>query len=462
MRLIEAIRPLRSISAVAALMLAGLSSVQAQFAGSSADGYSRGGRSFMQFENTSLLSPAYTAAGTGGDGYSSGGLAFVPLDGSVSPVHLYTSTASGGDGYSDDGRMNVKLDGAAPPPEQLFTASIQGGDGYSSTGLLHRALDGAAAFIASFTGGNADGYDSAGVENHSIDLEAASSVIYVGGTGDGYNDDGLTHAGIGTEETPVELFTASAAGGDGYHTTGIAYQALDGAAVITDIFLSSTGGGDGYDEDRVAYVPMNGMEPDMFAFAGTTGDGYSGSGFMYALLNPALEAPPELYAGSAGDGYDIRSLPFVQYMGDGEAASGITFSGWLRSRFSDEEIGAGLAGPDEDADQDGLANLIEFALGSDPRNSDATVFGPRFRLSNLTDLGFPALADKHLIAIVRRNPLALDATLQIEVTDEPDSLWSVNETVVVDSAPSSFVVRDRFGIGAAPRRLMRLRASLNP
>ena len=169
-----------------------------------------------------------------------------------------------------------------------------------------------------------------------------------------------------------------------------------------------------------------------------------------------------LYAGNQGDGYDSQSLPFVQYLGGGEAASPITFAGWLSSRFSGEEIAAGLGAPAADADFDGLGNLLEYAIGSDPRVADASLLGPRFRLSNLSDFGFPALPDYFLTAYVRRNPLALDAVLSVEASSDLASYWSTGETIVVEAVPTALLVRDRFGVETDPRRSMRLKAALNP
>ena len=94
--------------------------------------------------------------------------------------------------------------------------------------------------------------------------------------------------------------------------------------------------------------------------------------------------------------------------------------------------------------------------------ADSSVLGPDFRLSNLSDFGYPALADHHLTALVRRNPLVLDAVLSVEVSSDLSFLWSTSETILVDSMPSAFIVRDQLGVKTDPHRNMRLRATLNP
>ncbi|HEX2747885.1 MAG TPA: hypothetical protein VHM91_07805, partial [Verrucomicrobiales bacterium] len=262
--------------------------------------------------------------------------------------------------------------------------------------------------------------------------------------------------------TPLAvLYSATETGGDGYDSDGVRHQPIDGNSA-PEVLYSATGtGGDGYDFSGAAFVQINGAPAFALTYLGGAGDGYSTSGFLYVVPNGNLAAS-EAFVGGPGDGYDTKSLPFVQYLGGGTGAAAITFTGWRNSRFSGDEINAGLADPNADADSDGLVNLLEFAIGSDPRVPDAVQFSPDYRLTNLSDLGLPALGDKYLTAIVRRNPLALDATLKIEVSDDTGAFWSTNETVPVDSSPSVFIVRDEFGIREAPRRVMRLRATLAP
>ena len=461
MRLPRAIRLLHCAAALTLLAV----TARAQYTGgvSGADGFAQAGFRHLALDGSLLVSPAYTATVSGGDGYSRAGRTFVPLNGASLPAALYTATTSGGDGYSTAGRLFIPLNGASLP-SQIYTATTSGGDGFSRSGLINRAMNGTAALLTAYKGGGGDGYDRDGFENRFISPTAAVLVIYTGGAsgGDGYDFEGVRHAGFGGAAAPVEIYSATETGGDGYDREGVRFVSLDGAAAPAGVFTATETGGDGYDRDGVIFVSLNGVTPLDFAYLNTGGDGFSKSGLHHAALSPALAFPAELYVGDAGDGYDMKSLPFVQYLGGGAAASPITFSGWLNSRFSEEEIAAGLGAPATDADFDGLANLLEYSIGSDPRVADASAFGPQFRLSNLSDFGYPALPDHYLTALVRRNPLALDAVLKVEVSSDLSSLWSTNETILVDSVPSAFLVRDQFGVETDPHRNMRLRATLNP
>lgn len=452
---------LRIYSGAALFLLAVASPSQAQFAGGIADGYAGSGLRYAVPNGSSAPLPPYTASAVGGDGYGRAGFQFLRLDGAANAVVLFTAGVSRGDGYDRNGSSFLQISGPGLPT-QVYTASAGGGDGYSLSGLAFQPLNGSAPVLALFKGGEGDGYDFFGLEKRVIDPAAASFAIYNGGEGDGYDTAGLRFGVLDGELPPQVMYTATASGGDGYDLSGIRHFAVTPSEGSLELYLSSATGGDGYDRAGFAFQSLNGQAAFSLSYVGADGDGYSGNGLHHQALSIPVALPAALYAGSEGDGYDTEGLAFVQYLGGGEAASGITFSGWRFSRFSEDEINSGLADPGTDADGDGLANLIEFALGSDPREPDASAFGPQFRLSNLTDLGFPALADRHLTALVRRNPLALDASLQIEVADDVSVLWSVNETVLVESTPGSFIVRDQFGVNAAPRRSMRLRATLTP
>ena len=339
----------RSCLLAAVVTLAAADSVRAQFTGGSADGFA-----FARLEHVSLdggafrLSPAYTASVAGGDGYSNSGRAFVPLSGPALPAAVYSATITGGDGYSVSGRAYLRLDGAATPAAP-FTATLTGGDGYAFAGLTKQLLNGAAAVVASFKGGAGDGYDRSGKENVPIDVNAARFAIYNGGAGDGYDGDGFIHTQLGTP-LPEGPYTAGLSGGDGYDSRGLAFVSLNSGPAIAELYLSSLSGGDGYDRSGVSFVSLSGAVADAFAFLGRAGDGYSLSGFFHYVLNQAAQPPVGLFTGNSGDGYDSRLLPFVQYLGGGEAASGITFAGWLNSRFSEDDMAAGMGEPNADPD----------------------------------------------------------------------------------------------------------------
>jgi autotransporter-associated beta strand protein len=120
-----------------------------------------------------------------------------------------------------------------------------------------------------------------------------------------------------------------------------------------------------------------------------------------------------------------------------------------------QELPPGLSGPTDDAEGDGLDNLLEFALGLDPLTVDAPAFA-----TGTTDVGgaaFPTLA------LVHRGDLG-GVTLVAEVASTP-AFTDAQPAVVVSSTPQPdgsvlLEVRSSVSLGAAPNQFFRLVATL--
>lgn len=462
MRLPAAIRPwLCALVAAAGCGAAGNAS--AQFAGGEADGYAVRGLTLVRLDGTATGSPAYLSSINGGDGYATAGRGHVALDGSTLPAAPFTASLSGGDGYDVSGLRVRALDGSSLPAA-VYAASLSGGDGYDARGLNSRRLDGAADFTATYGGSTSggDGYDRAGLLEFPFDPVLAYEFVFSGGGGDGYDNRGLSLAALNGTVPDPSPYVSSGTGGDGYDLRGLVLRSLDGTAPIADLYLSSTAGGDGYDRAGMIHQSLSGEPQFVATYLGTGGDGFDSAGLRHRVFDPATLPPVAVYEGNQGDGYHLASAPYIYWLGEEGAAAPMNYAIWRALQFTQEEADAGLDADAADLDHDGLANLLEYTLGSDPRTPDSAAYGPQIRVSNLADLGLPALRQHHLIAIVRRDPRIFDATLAIEVSDDPVSLWDSESLIEVDSLPSIFIVRDPQSIETAPRRMMRLRAALLP
>jgi hypothetical protein len=122
------------------------------------------------------------------------------------------------------------------------------------------------------------------------------------------------------------------------------------------------------------------------------------------------------------------------------------------SQWQDEELaGVSLNGPNDDADGDGISNLIEFVFGTLPKTANTPVATP----SSFLELS----GQRYLqISIPRRRDHP--ATLVVEVSSDL-AIWNsgASHTQVVSDDASALVVRDLTPIGpASPKRFMRLRA----
>ena len=82
---------------------------------------------------------------------------------------------------------------------------------------------------------------------------------------------------------------------------------------------------------------------------------------------------------------------------------------WRQANFGDDWDNPAIAGDLADPDNDGLANLIEYALGTDP-NHHAADAAPRV-----------AIEDDKLVITFTRNPAAGDVTISVMAADAPDT-----------------------------------------
>ncbi|MCU0749089.1 MAG: hypothetical protein MUF13_06020, partial [Akkermansiaceae bacterium] len=125
------------------------------------------------------------------------------------------------------------------------------------------------------------------------------------------------------------------------------------------------------------------------------------------------------------------------------------FEAWQITEFGVEAENPAVAGENADPDQDGVINLMEYALASDPNSSEpATWFVDRVTVEGT----------EYLRMNLQRNPAATDVTYTVETAGDlagPGS-WSSANTFIEAETPSELVVRDTL---AGPIRFIRLRVS---
>jgi len=125
------------------------------------------------------------------------------------------------------------------------------------------------------------------------------------------------------------------------------------------------------------------------------------------------------------------------------------FERWQIEQFGEQADDPAVAGELADPDRDGLPNLVEYALGTDPNES-----GP----SGITQDMVEIEEEFFLRLTIPRNPDATDVTLTVQTTSDlsdPGS-WTPLDTVIETDEPDLRVVRDTLG---GPRRFIRLQVS---
>ena len=123
-----------------------------------------------------------------------------------------------------------------------------------------------------------------------------------------------------------------------------------------------------------------------------------------------------------------------------------SLANWRRTWFGTAD-NTGSAADTADPDGDGLANLIEYASGTDPRSGNPN----------------PVIADlettdgrTYLRLSIARAPDTTGVVIEgLSSNDLQD--WSTDATVIEIDTPSFFRVRDALPIGSHPRRFLKLR-----
>ena len=124
---------------------------------------------------------------------------------------------------------------------------------------------------------------------------------------------------------------------------------------------------------------------------------------------------------------------------------------WLVTHFGEEAGDPALAGDDADADKDGLSNLLEYALGSDPQKTDPTpavLETVEYAGQRVLRLAFPKNSEAE----------GIGWEVQFASSLSPEA-WSSEGVVIEQETASRLVVRD--GIGG-PQRFARLRVRRLP
>ncbi len=195
------------------------------------------------------------------------------------------------------------------------------------------------------------------------------------------------------------------------------------------------------------YAIVSGNSGGAFAVNPATG--------VITVANASLVTPGQtvaLVVGAQDDG-----LGGIYPLGTVTAPATITIpkpvDQWRQDNFGANAGNAAIAGNLADPDGDGLDNLLEYALGTNPLASNASGIA-----QDRETIG----GNTYLRLTVMKNQAATDVTYNVETTGDlmTPGAWSSASTVVEVNSPTMLQVRDSVAIGAATKRFIHLRVSV--
>jgi hypothetical protein len=211
--------------------------------------------------------------------------------------------------------------------------------------------------------------------------------------------------------------------------------------------------------DMAAGSPMSGSltadagdwEGDALTYAKT-----SGPAWLTVASNGAVSGTPPTSAQGTNN--------FVVSVADGSGGTDSTtlqinvvaapFELWKQENFTPQQLAqSGVVGYLDDPDRDGVANLLEYALGMDPNQASSS--------------GLPvgAVTGDYLSLSFNRQIYADDITYRVEAVENLNSSWveiwnSFNVHYGGGSNPSQKVtVQDTVPVSDSPKRFMRLKVT---
>ena len=201
------------------------------------------------------------------------------------------------------------------------------------------------------------------------------------------------------------------------------------------------------EKETLTYAIVSGNSSGAFAINPTTG--------VITLAHTALATPGQTITLTVGA--QDAGLGGVYPLGAVTVPVNITIpkpvDQWRQDNFGANASNAAVAGNLADPDGDGLCNLVEYALGTNPLVSNASAL-----VLDRETVG----ANTYLRLTVTRNPAATDVTYAVEVTGDlttPGS-WSSANVVVEVNSTTMLQVRDNVPISAAAQRFIRLRVTV--
>jgi hypothetical protein len=150
---------------------------------------------------------------------------------------------------------------------------------------------------------------------------------------------------------------------------------------------------------------------------------------------------------SDGSATDTAALQVtVADINDDANGNGI-LDDWELAHFGNADPGANAA--DDDPDDDGDSNLMEFALNTNPLRAN-----PSPLVRDLEDVA----GARHLRLTLPKNPAATNLIYTVQSCGDLVS-WTHADTSIETDTATQLIVRDNSDVAVTPRRFIRLRVA---
>jgi len=322
------------------------------------------------------------------------------------------------------------------PTNATFSVRVAGSDGLSSTAVFDLAIyrKRSVPFTETFESGGAmpEGWSQAYVSY-------ASDWVFQSGGYDGHPE--AAHGGAYNACLFNDSWTP--------HVSRLISPAIDFGASTQNAqltFWHCMQNWEGDQDELRVYVKI-GVAGPWQLLATYTDDVPAWTARTLALPNPG----PTYYIafeGTAQYGYGV-CIDDVTVTADATP-----YGSWRTNHFTEAELAAGLiTGDRDDPDGDGIPNLLEYAMGLNPRVADAA--------------GAPTggLSDPFLVYRYRQNKQATDVAYAVEAcTNLTDGVWTTNGVSEIARDDSNawwaVTVRHDVPVTNAPSRFLRLKVRI--
>jgi cyclophilin family peptidyl-prolyl cis-trans isomerase len=324
--------------------------------------------------------------------------------------------------------------GTPAPTFTVTSGALPTGLSLSTGGVITGTPTAAGTFTGTVTASN--GIGTAATQNFSIVIAKAAATVSLGGLAQTFNN---TPRAATATTTPAGLAVDYTY--DGFSTAPTNAGSYTVVATINDSNYSGTTSGTLAIAKATAGLVLNGLlqtyDGSPKAVSATT----TPSGLTVSITYDGLATAPTNH----GSYVIAASINDANY--SGTASGTLTIRGqsaasWRTQHFTSTQTTAGWAADDVDPDGDGLKNLAEYALGTDPWVRNAS----------------PApIADANGLTLTFTRPKDLpNVSYSAESTDSLGTWTPITLELVSDGPVQTWRARDPLATGNPNRRFIRL------